>query len=441
MRTPAYLFIDTMIFLHFSPLEQIEWTDLVDNEHVELLITSGVIRELDKHKNVHSSEKIRERARRILKQIETWGISPNGIEIRPNIIARISTVIPKIDFSVHNLDPSWSDDILIASAISLKADSPEKTIHLVSDDTGARIKARNLGIIPIELPKKYRLPVERDPLQIENEQLKKELAKLSVPTLPHLVVEFTNEKNFIEFPLPIIQAIDHLEEEAKKYIDELRAKFKPYIKEEAKNKPLANLLVGVPDYEIKRYNSELPKYFDAYENYTREYYLYKAKQLLTYKFTLQLSNTGRAPAEDVDVHMHFPDGFSLTDQDNIKDKPKPPNPPKQPRTEQQVLMQSMSYPGLSSLIGGFIPPNLDHLGPPPNVSPAKIKKSSSYEISYVVQKLKHGYSARFGSLIITFNDATNIKSFEANYVISAANMPVSSSGILRFVFVRKRNET
>jgi hypothetical protein len=445
MKTPPYLFIDTMIFLHFAPLDQIEWVDFVDNDHIEILITSGVIRELDKHKNIHSSEKIRERARRVLKQIESWAISPDGIEIRPKVIARIYTQIPTIDFSVHSLDPAWPDDILIASAISTKAGSPERTIHLVSDDTGARIKARNLGILPIVLPDKYRLPIERDPLEIENEQLKKELVKLSTPTLPHLAVEFSNEKTFIKFPLPNIRASDQLEKEAKKTIDELKAKFKPYTKEDVRNQPLKNLLGGVSDQEIDRYNGELSKYFDSYEDYIQQYYIYNAKQLLKYKFTLQLSNTGRAPAEDVDIHIHFPDGFSLTEKENIKDKPKPPNPPKPPMTEQQLFLQqfekSLSYPGLSSLTRGLIAQNLDHLGPPPNVSEAKIKKSRSYEVSYTVQKLKHGYSVKLGSLIIAFDDAADIKSFEANYIVNAANMPVSTSDKLRFAFNGNRRDT
>jgi hypothetical protein len=46
-----FSFVDTNLFLHFPPLDQIAWLDLLGCDNVVLIVTGTVIRELNKHKD------------------------------------------------------------------------------------------------------------------------------------------------------------------------------------------------------------------------------------------------------------------------------------------------------------------------------------------------------------------------------------------------------
>lgn len=47
------LVLDTNIFMHCQPLDQIDWLNVVRAQEVKLLIPRVVMAELDKHKNQH----------------------------------------------------------------------------------------------------------------------------------------------------------------------------------------------------------------------------------------------------------------------------------------------------------------------------------------------------------------------------------------------------
>ena len=44
-------FVDTMTFLHFRPLNEIDWTARLESDEVELLLAPVVLRELNCHKD------------------------------------------------------------------------------------------------------------------------------------------------------------------------------------------------------------------------------------------------------------------------------------------------------------------------------------------------------------------------------------------------------
>src|SRR6266481_2762925 len=108
-----YLFVDTMIFLHFKTLADIPWGTVVPEGDLELCIARIVVDELDKHKNTHLSGKIRERARKSLKQIEEWSLSPHTYELRRNVRVRMHFEPPKRTRE-STPDLSSGDDILLA---------------------------------------------------------------------------------------------------------------------------------------------------------------------------------------------------------------------------------------------------------------------------------------------------------------------------------------
>ena len=158
-----YVFLDAMMFLHFKPIEQIDWPNLLNSTPVRLVLTRITIRELDKHKSSHPSPKIRDRARRILKKLETFLKSPD-MPIRESVEITFYDEMPSLDYPSYGLNPDWSDDIFIATILSFGLQSGRNSIVLVTDDTGVRIKAKSLDIETFELPDDFRLLSEPNPL-------------------------------------------------------------------------------------------------------------------------------------------------------------------------------------------------------------------------------------------------------------------------------------
>ena len=72
---PLYAFLDTNVFLHYQPFDQIKWTEVLGTTNVVLVATPVVIRELDEHKDQHRISAIRDRARAALKKIEHIALS------------------------------------------------------------------------------------------------------------------------------------------------------------------------------------------------------------------------------------------------------------------------------------------------------------------------------------------------------------------------------
>ena len=436
MAQVSYLFIDTNILLHFRPIIEIPWHDFVQGDQIVLIITRGVVRDLDKHKNINPSDKIRSRARRVLKEIEEWAKNSNGSEIRPKVIVAVSYNLPTIDFRAFNLDQDWSDDYLLSLIKSFQLDSKETSVWIVSDDTAIRIKAQHIAIPPLVLDEIYRLPSEVDPLELENEQLRQKVLKLSVPATPELKIEFSDSKDFIRFSIPPVPKQQELEKDISAKIEATKTKHPPYAEDRFLGARMA--FAAPATHEIERYNAALPKYYAEYEAFLRQSALNDIRGSLTFEFNLQLRNMGKAPADDIDIRIHFPDGMSFHGEDRPTNLARDPEPPPPPKSEFQLANEKLMIsiaPEMFPSFGesAFRKPEI--VAPAPNVSSARIKKTNSYEVSFTVKRVKHGFVESLGSLAFFFDRLQDVQSFEADYIVNAANMPEDSKGKIRFAFV------
>jgi hypothetical protein len=57
---PVAAFLDTMIYLHYRPVAEIDWQRVLDTARVDILVPRITVRELDRHKNTHASSRIHE---------------------------------------------------------------------------------------------------------------------------------------------------------------------------------------------------------------------------------------------------------------------------------------------------------------------------------------------------------------------------------------------
>ncbi len=188
-----------------------------------------------------------------------------------------------------------------------------------------------------------------------------------------------------------------------------------------------------PD-EILEYNSDLDIYYRDYKEYLIKKEEYENIILRTIKISIWLVNMGTAPAEDIDILMHFPDGFTLLIEEDFPTPPESPLPPSPPMTQIDKLLSHTNLWGDSFLSPQInLPHFIDHLEPPPNVTVPRIKRTNSYDVNIHVQRVKHLLKVKFDELVIMFNSYEDAQSFRLNYEILAANLPHKTEGALHII--------
>jgi len=431
------VFFDTMIFLHYRSLDQIDLTQILGPPPHTLLIPRITLRELDKHKNTHRSNRIQERARKVLKKIEAWA---GGNEVRTGVSAEFLSVIPMVDYAKLGLNPDWNDDILIATVLQYKTDHPDEAIILVTQDSGPRMTASQLGIAVLELPAKWKLPVEPDPIEVENRELAKTIAALQ-NALPKLVASFegTDEpQQYATFALP--PPPESMEHEIERKLAELKTKLPKQHPPQPDPKSTASLFQSqlsslghialITPEEYERYNIGVDEYIGDYERYMRDTWEAQAATKRSLRLEIEIRNIGNSPAEDVDVLLHFPDGFRLFSEDDFPSLPEEPRPPRKPRTSIQMMTESISY--IPRIDLGR--PALPDFSMPGSFS---IERTASYNVRDHFQRIKHGDRVVLPEMFLTFDSYEAAGSFSCHYTIRPANLPEAITGELHFVIEKE----
>lgn len=433
-KNKVCVFFDTMVFLHCKPIQQMDLPKLLCVNSVTIVIPRVILQELDKHKNTHKSRKIRERVVERMKTIQSCVASASK-KLRSSVFLQLETTRPSRNFEKQGLNINWPDDQLLASLLSYKQKHPSDRVILISHDVGPQLTAMHLGIEAIELPELWRIPPEEDPLIQENKRLKNELLKLQ-STQPQLILrlsEMQDDEEHVVFrlspptPIEIPDKINILYKLRESY---------PELHPPEPNGPMTQQisklisLSQIPKSEYERYNQELKQYFCAYERYLDRLVGYRTQPDRTIRLLLEIRNIGTAPAEDVDIYVNFPDGFSLYTKEDLPEEPKEPLPPIKPKSEAQKLF----FPKI---------PNLGIHAPLFNVpsfteETFSLRRTKSYELREHFDRIKHGYINRIRPIFLVFNSFDEANSFNFEYEITLGNLPKSISGRLH-VSIEKEN--
>jgi hypothetical protein len=188
------------------------------------------------------------------------------------------------------------------------------------------------------------------------------------------------------------------------------------------------VVTGISPDEIARYNREVERFLEAYPRFLKDLNTYREIKSRAFSFDVWLLNSGSCPAEEIGIHLHFPDGFDVFDAGHGPREPHKPAFPRQPQTFAERF-QEMNF--LTNLGSMSRMPSIPSATPKAN-SP-QIRKTNSYDVDHEWPSLKHGYQARVISLEIVFTSFDMIKSFNVPYQISAANHPDTQKGELHFI--------
>lgn len=428
------VFFDTMIFLHYRDLDQIDLPNVLGVSDITVMIPRTVINELDKHKDsTHLKRKIRERARSSLQKIESWF---EGTEVRPGISAFECYVRPKFDLAGRELDPNRNDDVLIATVLQFKSDNPNDAVVLVTQDVGPKLSARRLGIQVMELPRQYALPDDPDPIERENQELKARIARIE-NALPRVSAVFLTENGYTIHQKIVIRQPPALDEEAMRVqLDKRKSslpEFHPPPPSVTAESPLAafqqvlktNLNDVISQGEYDRYNRERGEYFIAYEAYLRRQSDYDAMRYVGTLLEIAVINSGTAPAEDVDVLLHFPDGFSLYSSENLPKAPEEPTRPINPRSTLAMFTGRLDF--AASLPKPYFP---DIHALSTMVSSFSIRRTRSYEVEDCFHSIKHGEHERIRDLLLVFDSFESARGFSIDYTLRPRNLPEPVTGQL-----------
>jgi hypothetical protein len=451
-----YCFLDTNIFLQYQMFDDVDWPKLLDVENVTLVVTRQVIAELDKHKHDPASNRRRKRSRRVLKKLMVCFEEQEGY-VRDNVTLDIQTDIIKSSWLLeHGYDPKNADDCIVGAVHYFRESRNDENVILIGDDYGARLKAKANGVRTIAPPNDLEpLPNEADPLQRENLRLRQELQDLK-NALPNLIITIENGDNHsdtIQYEVDFgavtlneseVQRELSLQQQELQYDGPASDDLQVEDSENQAPQTVADvlrlrMLDDLPSREdIERYNVLLELYLEnEYRNYLIDKSIYEQTQLRTVPIKLLLENVGKAPAEDIDVWLHFPDGFKLLREHELSQIPKIPTPPQKPEPGgYQGLLggQFNSIPNVSDslLHRSIFDRDLSRIlsNDPPRYS-LSIKKTNSYEVNYWAQDLKHRNYLEFERLYLIFEEINEPHTaFEVQYSITAANVPDELTGRL-----------
>lgn len=425
-----YIFLDTNIFIHFVDFDQIDWSSETNvPDQVVITIAPIVIDELDKHK-YNKNQKISRRVKRLLPKIENSCDSPEKLQCQIKLIEKRPD---ENTFSINSLDKSQQDDCLLATILEFnKTVDINDSIIYITNDVGPRLKARSLKIKVQKLNEKYLLPNEPEEIEIRNLSLQKELNELKSKT-PIVKLCFLDNSSLKIFERENLVSKDTFIQNAlKKVKDEtLFLKCSPPKKDDYKKQLITfskNPLFTLSESQVNEYNRQLTEYFKKYEEYINQLYTALHFQSQSIKIEFLLENTGTAPALDIDVEIHFPDGFDLiTKNDFPKIKTKPDSPYK-PKSSYDInfSMNPISIPIISS--SKYLDTNQTQINQP------IIKKTNSYNVSFHRERLKHNQTDPLEPLYAKFNNIKIAKGFQIDYTLIISNLPRPVNGQLNINF-------
>jgi rRNA-processing protein FCF1 len=441
----VFVVLDTNTFLHYVSLEQVGWNELFPDQNVVLFICPPVIRELNKHKDTPRNSKVRDRATSALRKIDAWADSSAPMTLRDAVEVRFRVHDSGLEFATHNLVRDIADDHLIATLIELQAEALPTPVVLLTKDTGLKLKARAHGFSVRSLPDSALLPDEVLPSEKKIKELETQVRELQ-NARPRLRLAFSGGGNNLNLSF---QRAEHLpESDIANRMARLRNEY-PKIAERTKapssDTAPDNLhslfsaamgLSAVDSESIRKYNDSLEVFFRDYEGYLKELAVFYAWESRTAAISMILLNDGSCPADDIDIFMHFPDGFELFDEDGYEKEPDAPKPPRKPKSILEEAVAGFPMGGFN-----FMDHHLYYQDPgrfrlpagPSNVSVPKIKRTRSYDVKVNVHKAKHGMEEPLDVMYITFESSAAVRGFTIDYAIHASNLPTHVTGKLNVI--------
>lgn len=321
-----YILPDTNILMHFTRPDQLDWTARVGRKDVIILLCGVTMREVDKHGALHPVRRLKDRAR----NLKAWIRSHIGPAATTTPYPVIVDAREPTAFLQRDLDPDMADDRLIAAALMLQAEGREVVIF--SDDTIVHAKLPAFGLKGLWADEADRLKDEPDPLEAENDRLKRRVATFE-SRQPELAIEWPDGVPLFDTVIFPAHPRDVLSPA------QMRAKWMP-LPDPGPTPPMPRTTdlaelgkFGPSQEDVLAYNVALEAYFLDYEAYFENAKAFATAQAHVVPLNFVAHNRGTAVATSFRASIQTPPGMQLLDPDDLLgDPPMAPTPPRRPGT-------------------------------------------------------------------------------------------------------------
>lgn len=414
----CYAFFDTNLFEEYTSADQVDWPAILAVQDVTVVIAPVVIRELNRHKDTSDRRRLRDRAARALKQIDTWLATNPSAPIRRGVTV-FATQEPLIDFADFNLSRHDDDDHLIASVIAMGQERRDRIV-LVTEDIGLRLKAGFQGVEIVRPPIDKRLPAELDPIDQEVRELRQKIQAYE-HARPKLHLAFAGGNAFTDFTLSAPVAF--IPEKVEQHLAMLRAKH-PKIPP-PNHDPRMRQVIGSFDLydskDVEKYNRDLDRYYLKWHQYVRDMEDHENWPRRTIQLSIVLSNTGSAVADGVRVFLRFPAGLAVAGDEDRPPKPEVPKPPQRPATILEGRHHNFTLPDMP-MVAPYFKRQPDTHAARGNILGPRVTRGSHDEIRFDIERITHGLPETLPTLDVTFPSFADAASFEIGCEIHAAQL-------------------
>lgn len=421
-------FLDTNVFLHCQPVTQIPWLDVLDCDTVELAVAQVVLEELDEQKDLGRTPRIKDRARDAthLAERAVRGTQPAGLPA--NVTIRFVEEPSGFNYEAEHLSHEVPDDRLVATMLDFKENNPECELWLVSGDSTPRVKAFTRGLEATVLAEKYHLDTE-SAVEKELRQLRQQKEELDAST-PSLTLVVLNgaEDTFLKADIKSVESVP--EEEIQEQMQQLSKKFHELAGgrlEPGTSSTSPGLVVPIPKDERERFKREFDEWLDDYREYLQSLHAYEQLGRRTEKVVLGIHNSGKIPAENIDIDLHVEADIEVWTEDEILPEPEEPKPPRKPQTIHEMIQRTVNRPLFDPASMLTSVPNSMPLQDP-SVSGWDVRESESVELSSWMDQVKQDRTRELPPWWLVFPPDWTPKSFAVEYVLRADNVPGTIRG-------------
>jgi hypothetical protein len=429
----AFVFDDTNVLLHYQFFDEVDWHTQLGVTSVTLVFAPVILAELDRHK-WSGSRREKARAKSVLKKIASLGLLTTPVSLRPGVDAMaLDAEPPDALFMQHRLHPQASDDRLLASLLGFGEERPGNRVMILSADTGLGVKARSRRIEIVAPADSLELPDEPDDVERELEKTRRELNEIT-GAAPDLALTFGDANTHATFQ---VRAVGEFDYQALGRLRDAWRKKHPHVSGmDSLQLPGGEVvsfsaLQGVPGFvsaaDAAAHNTAIDGYYGEYDAFLKLWPSALNRHFRVLKFSLVLENTGTVPADDVDLQL-------WTDASGawLRKMPKLPFPPIVPKRRSPYDLGPIAeMPFLNHLpSNAFLHPAANEDGP--NIS----GEGSEERVQYTIKRVIHHVPCELPIVYFQFNSDADVRSFNVNVRLVAANIRKPKTGSLQVEVTR-----
>jgi PIN domain len=338
----AIVVIDTNLFLHCRPLNELPWLTTFGCERVELFVTPQVVSELDAHKSSPQKRKA-EKARSAIAFLSSFRPANSAKDIIAGVSLTIQTPI-KVEWDEFaTLTKESKDDNLLAEVVTLAR--TKGTLTLMSGDLGLQLKAESLSITTRDIPDTWRLSNESDETAKELNRVNEELKRLK-QRLPKLCLLIDNQR--IDSAFELTPEVIVYEKPPPDWIQQQICSHllaNPKLATPGSNS--RTILSSAPNFGVSdlEVQNEYEKRYSRFQEHTSSFFRTSLDESRNHMerlvpLSIGILNEGGAAAEHFELKIRALNGAALYDARAKRDVPAQMTPPRSPTMPSSVDLLS-----------------------------------------------------------------------------------------------------